>query len=84
MSHHVEVHQLSTGKSAYLNVMSGAGHVGVWGFAAGGIGAIHYFLRNREGNFALVVFDSEAWATEWLRDHEQTWPIAVRMDRTTP
>ena len=84
MKHHVEIHQLSTGHDAYLNVFEGPGHVGVWGIAVDGIGSVHYFLRNPQGNFAILVFDSEDWAREWLRDNEKVWPLAIRMTLTTP
>ena len=82
--HSVSVTQLATGKGAYLNVLDGPGFVGVWGFAAEGIGTVHYFLRNKEGNFAVVAFDTDEWAKEWLKEHEAVWPLAIRMNRTTP
>jgi hypothetical protein len=84
MKHHVEIHQLSTEHGAYLNVLEGQGYVGVWGFAAPGVGTVHYFLRNKEGHFAVVVFDTEEWAKDWLRDNEKSWPLAIRMTRVTP
>lgn len=72
--HHVVVHQLATGRGAFLNVIDEAGCVGVWGCSATDhTGPVTLIGIGKTGEYTLIQFDNAAWAQEWADGPGRQW-----------